>query len=124
MSEYTYIPRKDSNSTSIIDLNDPDTPEIIVEVEQNDENKFKEISDTKSERLKLLTETANRERSVKNNPRFFNNLATIYMEILDELNFIESIDDFFDIFLKKNRLMPIGILILSIVIFLMIVRSF
>jgi hypothetical protein len=124
MSEYTYIPRKDSNSTSIIDLNDPDTPEIIVEVEQNDENKFKEISDTKSERLKLLTETANRERSVKNNPRFFNNLATIYMEILDELNFIESIDDFFDIFSKKDRLMPIGILILSIVIFLMIVRSF
>jgi hypothetical protein len=124
MSEYTYIPRKDSNSTSIIDLNDPDTPEIIVEVEQNDENKFKEISDTKSERLKLLAETANHERSIKNNPRFFNNLATIYMEILDELNFIESIDDFFDIFSKKDRLMPIGILILCIVIFLMIVRSF
>jgi hypothetical protein len=124
MSEYTYIPRKDSNSTSIIDLNDPETPEIVVEVEQNDENKLKEISDTKSDRLKLKSEIANRERNVKNNPRFFNNLATIYMEILDELNFIESVDDFFDIFSKKDRLMPIGILILSIIIFLMIVRSF
>jgi hypothetical protein len=123
MDRYTYSPSssieepKSVYSTSILELED-DTPEIVATF-QDQTGVPREVD---SERLKALTNKANTTERPK--IKFTTRMATAYMEILDELNFIESLEDIPVIFSKKGRTLAIGILITVVALFIFILRNF
>ena len=76
-----------------------------------------------SVRLQELSEKKNNERKdeyikKKSKKTFLVNLATVYMEILDELMFVNSLDELKEIFSKDDRFVALGILLITLAIFL------
>ena len=71
-----------------------------------------------------LKELSNKEnlRNIKPTPSggFFSNLATVYMEIIDELTFVNSVEDLYLILSKDERLVAIGVFLICLSIFLMV----
>jgi|APGre2960657404_1045060.scaffolds.fasta_scaffold17273_1 hypothetical protein len=84
------------------------------------EEESKRYPKQNSERLTSLSQKKNTDRKTRyfSEKNFISNLATIYMEILDELMFVNSLDDLKDIFSKDNRLVALGILLIVLSVFL------
>jgi hypothetical protein len=78
----------------------------------NDNARLKELSN--KENLRNITPTPSASRG------FFSNLATVYMEIIDELTFVNSVEDLYLILSKDERLVAIGIFLICLSIFLMV----
>jgi hypothetical protein len=94
---------------------EPLPQEIKVEVSLENA-KFPE---EKSERLRMLSSKANESLPVVKRGGFLVNLATTYVEILDELLFVNNFEDFKNIFTKENRMVAVGIFLVILAVILM-----
>lgn len=94
-------------------------PQVLTaSVDANLANQFPKET---NERLSQLSNKAN-ERKV-GAPRkggFLVNLATTYTEILDELLFVNNLEDFISIFKKEGRMVAVGIFLIILATVLML----
>lgn len=91
-----------------------------IEVDESIANRFPRET---NERLQGLSLKANSEKpnASTKKPGFLVVLATTYMEILDELLFVNNFEDFKNIFKKENRMIAIGIFLVILAVILMFV---
>jgi hypothetical protein len=71
-----------------------------------------------NERLNTLSSNANEVKFKLKKGGFLVNLATTYVEILDELLFVNNFEDLKNVFSKENRLVAVGIFLVILAVIL------
>lgn len=71
-----------------------------------------------NERLNALSSKANEVKPNLKKGGFLVNLATTYVEILDELLFVNNFEDLKNVFTKENRFVAVGIFLVILAVIL------
>ena len=94
---------------------EPLPAEVKVQVDSTLANQFPR---EESDRLYALSAKANESRPKLKKGGFLVNLATTYVEILDELLFVNNFEDFKEVFSKEGRLLAVGIFLVILAVIL------
>lgn len=94
---------------------EPLPQEVKVQVDAQIASQFKPLE---NDRLNTLSSKANELEIKLKKGGFLVNLATTYVEILDELLFVNNFEDLKNVFSKENRIVALGIFLVILAVIL------